>query len=96
MPWTKFALNGRYLGVGITNLLHTFNPQRIVIGGSVWLHAQEYMVSTMWDTIRQRSQSPDYWNNLEIVSAELGDDVGLLGAIALAEDELGKDEGVRG
>lgn len=89
----QFALNGRYLGVGITNLLHTFNPQRIVIGGSVWLHAQEYMVSTMWDTIRQRSQSPDYWNNLEIVSAELGDDVGLLGAIALAEDELERMRG---
>lgn len=84
----QFALNGRYLGVGITNLLHIFNPHRIVIGGSVWLHAQEFMVTTMWDTIRKRSQSPDYWNGLEITSAELGDDVGLLGAIALVEDEL--------
>jgi glucokinase len=84
----QFALNGRYLGVGITNLLHTFNPQRIVIGGSVWLHAQEFMITTMWETIRRRSKSPDYWNELEIVSAELGDDVGLLGAIALADDEM--------
>jgi glucokinase len=86
----QFARSGRYLGVGITNLLHTFNPQRIVIGGSVWLHAREYMVNTMWETIRKRSQSPDYWKDLEIVSAELGDDVGLLGAIALAEDEMGR------
>jgi glucokinase len=85
-----FARSGRYLGVGITNLLHTFNPQRIVIGGSVWLHAREYMVNTMWETIRKRSQSPGYWNELEIVTAELGDDVGLLGAIALAEDEMGR------
>jgi hypothetical protein len=46
------------------------------------------MVNTMWETIRKRSQSPDYWNQLDIVSAELGDDVGLLGAIALAEDEM--------
>ncbi len=89
----QFALNGRYLGVGITNLLHVFNPQRIVIGGSVWLHAQEFMVTTMWDTIRKRSQSPNYWNELEIVSAELGDDVGLLGAIALAEDEMERMRG---
>ena len=89
----QFALNGRYLGVGITNLLHTFNPQRIVIGGSVWLHAQEFMVSTMWEMIRKRSQSPDYWKDLEIVSAELGDDVGLLGAIALAEDEIERMRG---
>ena len=42
----------------------------------------------MWETIRQRAQSPDYWNHLEIVTAELGDDVGLLGAIALADDEM--------
>jgi glucokinase len=89
----QFALSGRYLGVGITNLLHTFNPQRIVIGGSVWLHAQEFMVNTMWETIRKRSQSPGYWQDLEIVSAELGDDVGLLGAIALAEDEMERMKG---
>jgi glucokinase len=89
----QFALSGRYLGVGITNLLHTFNPQRIVIGGSVWLHTKDFMVTTMWETIRKRAQSPDYWNTLEIVSAELGDDVGLLGAIALADDELERMRG---
>jgi glucokinase len=89
----QFALNGRYLGIGITNLLHIFNPQRIVIGGGVWLHAQEFMFTTMWETIRKRSQSPDYWTNLEIVSAELGGDVGLLGAIALAEDEMERMRG---
>ena len=89
----QFALTGRYLGVGITNLLHIFNPQRIVIGGSVWLHCQEFLSASMWETIRRRAQSPDYWSDLEIVSAELGDDVGLLGAIALAEDELGRMNG---
>jgi glucokinase len=89
----QFALSGRYLGVGITNLLHTFNPQRIVIGGSVWLHTKDFMAPTMWETIRKRAQSPDYWNTLEIVSAELGDDVGLLGAIALADDELERMRG---
>lgn len=89
----QFSLNGRYLGIGITNLLHMFNPQRIVIGGSVWLHAQEFMYTAMWETIRKRSQSPDYWNHLEIVSAELGGDVGLLGAIALAEDEMERMRG---
>ncbi len=84
----QFARNGRYLGIGITNLLHIFNPQRIVIGGSVWLHAQEFMLTALWETIRSRSQSPNYWSDLDIVSAELGEDVGLLGAVALAEDEL--------
>lgn len=89
----QFSLTGRYLGVGITNLLHTFNPQRIVIGGSVWMHAHPYMVESMWATIRRRAQSPHYWDALEIVPAQLGDDVGLLGAIALAEEELGRGIG---
>lgn len=89
----QFALNGRYLGVGFTNLLHLFNPQRIVVGGSVWLHAHAYMEATMWETIRRRAQSPDYWSTLEIVTAALGDDVGLLGAVALAADELERVHG---
>ena len=89
----QFVLTGRYLGIGIVNLLHIFNPQRIVIGGSVWLHTSEYMAESMWATIRKRSASPVYWNELEIVSAELGGDVGLLGAIALADDELERMRG---
>ncbi len=55
-PFTlaEFAETGRYMGVGITNLLHTFNPQRIVIGGSVWMHCRSYMEESMWATIRAR------------------------------------------
>lgn len=80
----EFRATGRYLGVGITNLLHTFNPQRIVIGGSVWMHCRAYMEESLWETVRARAQSQEYWQWLDIVSAELGDDVGLLGAVALA------------
>jgi glucokinase len=85
-----FRETGVYLGVGITNLLHIFNPQRIVIGGSVWLNCQSFMVDAVWSTIKARAQSPEYWQWLEIVPAALGDDVGLLGAVALAVGELNK------
>ena len=84
----QFEITGRYLGIGITNILHIFNPGRIVLGGSVWMHAQDLMLDTIWETIRQRAQSPEYWQELTIVSAALGDDVGLLGAVALAFDGL--------
>jgi glucokinase len=83
-----FESTARYLGIGITNILHIFNPDRIVMGGSVWMHAQELMLEPIWQTIRQRSESPEYWQELTIVSAALGDDVGLLGAVALAFDGL--------
>lgn len=89
----QFRITGRYLGVGITNMLHTFNPERIVIGGSVWLHCRELLEESMWETIRARAESPAYWQELTIVSAALGEDAGLLGAVALAMDGLhGKRE----
>jgi glucokinase len=87
-----FGETGRYMGVGIANLLHIFNPQRIVIGGSVWLNCHPFMLDSVWETIKARAQSPEYWQWLEIVPAALGDDVGLLGAVALAVGELTKAE----
>jgi hypothetical protein len=52
------------------------------------MHAQELMLETIWESIRSRAQSPEFWQELTIVSAALGDDVGLLGAVALAYDGL--------
>lgn len=87
-----FRQTGYYLGVGITNLLHIFNPERVVIGGSVWLHAGGLLAVPVWDTIRSRAKSPDYYEDLQIVSAALGDDAGLLGAVALAQSELDQNQ----
>jgi predicted NBD/HSP70 family sugar kinase len=83
----EFRHTGMLMGVGITNLLHTFNPQRIVIGGGVWQNCAPFMQESMWETIKQRTRAEEYWKWLDIVTAELGADVGLLGAVALALDE---------
>lgn len=90
----QFRIAGRYLGIGFTNLLHTFNPQRFVIGGSVWTHCQRFLVDPIWETIRARANAPEYWKNLEIVTAAFTDDVGLLGAVALAQLGL-RDQGIQ-
>lgn len=84
----QYRLVGKYMGTGIVNLLHTFNPECIVIGGGVWLHCQDLITGSMWETIKARSQSPAYWQELEIRTAALGGDVGLLGAVALALEGL--------
>lgn len=84
----QYRLVGRYMGTGIVNLLHTFNPECIVIGGGVWLNCRDLIRESMWETIRARAQSPAYWRDLEIRTAALGDDVGLLGATALALEEV--------
>jgi len=87
----EFRQTGILMGVGITNLLHIFNPQRIVIGGGVWQNCSVFMQKSMWETIKRRTRAEEYWRWLDIVSAELGSDVGLLGAVALALDESRAD-----
>jgi glucokinase len=86
----KLAVNafrraGKYLGIGITNLLHLFNPRMVVLGGSV-TKAGPLLFDPMWATI-QAHALPGFTEGLAIVRAALGDDVGLLGAVALVVTE---------
>ncbi len=81
-----FARAGRYLGIGIVNLLHLFNPRTVVLGGSV-TKAGALLFDPMNETIRMLAGS-FYLDGLAIAPAALGDDVGLLGAVALAVTEL--------
>ncbi len=77
---------GRYLGVGIVSLLHLFNPRMVVLGGSV-TKAGALLFEPMQETVRAMAHTP-YLDGLAIVQAALGDDVGLLGAVALAGREM--------
>lgn len=71
----------RYLGIGLANTIHSYNPERIVIGGGV-----SNVGDFLFDALRERTEElvmPSYRGTYEIVPAELGDDVGILGAAAL-------------
>ncbi len=76
-----FRRAGFYIGVGIVNLLYLFNPSMIIIGGSV-AKAGDLLFKPIWETVNSRI-SKIYRQGLSIVPAALGDDVGLMGAIAL-------------
>jgi len=76
-----FRRAGFYIGVGIVNLLYLFNPSMIIIGGSV-AKAGDLLFEPIWETVNSRI-SEIYRHELSIVPAALGDDVGLMGALAL-------------
>lgn len=78
---------GRYLGIGVANILHTFEPEMVIIGGGV-SNAGSLLFDPMWDELRRRVMTPAYLEDLKIVTPELGDDAGLMGAVALAISEL--------
>jgi len=73
-----FKRMGGYLGLGLVNLLHLFNPEKIVIGGKV-SRAWDYFIGDTLETFRERSMKGPR-EKVQIVQAECGDDAGILGA----------------
>ena len=79
------------LGVGIVSLLHAFDPEVIVIGGGMSQSLDLLLPGVAREIerhamIHQRGRMP-------VVKSELGDDVGLLGAAALAFDAYDAGQG---
>jgi glucokinase len=81
---------GHYLGLGLVNLVHVFNPHGIVIGGGV-SHMGDLILEPARKVVRQRC-FPLSQEGLSIVPGVLGDRAGALGAIVA----LGETRGNRG
>jgi glucokinase len=70
---------GRWLGIGIANLVVTINPDRIVIGGGVAVGAGDLL----FDPIREELEARVHVTSLagiDVVPAELGTLAGAIGA----------------
>lgn len=78
---------GTFIGMGIATLVHTFAPQRFVIGGGV-SNAGDLLLEPMRRAANERVLEA-YRGSYDIVLAALGDDAGLLGAAALAFGTFG-------
>ncbi len=74
---------GRYLGQAIADFLHTFNPTLVILGGGV---SQSYTLfaDALHNALQEHIMSSHFLTGLQIVTAQLGDDAGLMGALALA------------
>ncbi len=75
---------GRRLGSGVATLIDIFNPEMIVIGGSLIKMGEMYL-----GPMREAAKSqafPLLWNDVRIVEVALGDSAPALGAAAVAAD----------
>lgn len=79
-----FKRAGFYLGLGIINLLHIFNPSIIIIGGGV-SRSGNLFIEPIKTTLEQQVISSRYLDDLMITSPSLGDEAGLVGALVLAQ-----------
>ena len=78
---------GEYLGIAVANFLHAFDPSIVIFGGGV-SRVGPLLFEPFEASLKKRVFHPRYLENLKIEMADLGDDVGLLGALALAQVSL--------
>lgn len=82
-----YQVAGKYLGIGVANFLHTFDPSIVIFGGGV-SQSGPLLFDSFEKSLKEHVIHPRYLEGLVITRAELKDDAGLLGACALAELKL--------
>lgn len=70
------------LGIGLVNAL---NPARIVVGGGIAEHEPEHVLGALREGIRSRAFEVPA-QAVAVVPAELGADVGMIGAVLMARE----------
>ncbi len=90
-----WKLEANYISLAVINYICTLSPERIILGGGVM--KQEQMLPLIHKNIKRflndYIKAPEITDNIEkyIVLPELGDNAGVLGAIALAEKVYGQN-----
>ena len=69
------------IGVGLVNTLHLFSPEIILLGGSV-ITSNPWLLQRASEIVHERTIAQLY-RDVPIGVAQLGDQVGVLGAVAL-------------
>jgi predicted NBD/HSP70 family sugar kinase len=77
---------GTYLGYGMANVVNSFNPCLLVVGGSS-IRAGSYILEPAVKTMRRRALS-ELGERVRVVTGELGEDAGAVGAAALVLREV--------
>lgn len=79
---SAFERAGYYLGIAVANYLAIFDPSIVVFGGGV-SQVGDLLFKPFEESLRKHVFHPHYLDDLVITKAALGDDAGLLGALAL-------------
>ena len=74
-----------YLGVGMVNIVNIFNPDMIIVGGGVARMGELLLEPARQVVLKRAFELPA--RAVRIVTAQLGDDVGVLGAALFAREQ---------
>ena len=87
-PIAQTALEevGVQLGIGISNLVNTFNPEMVVLGGALSL-ASPFLLPLIEETVREHALEQPR-EIVEVAASAHGADACVMGAVALVLDEI--------
>lgn len=74
------------LACGVTSLANVFEPERVVIGGGVSREGEQ-LIGPVRERVRTETIGP-VGRDLDVVAAQLGDTVGVVGAAAVAFERV--------
>jgi glucokinase-like ROK family protein len=77
---------GKYLGIGVVNLVNIFNPELIVLGGALSL-ANEFLLPVIRGTVCESALKPPC-ENIHFEASAHGADACVMGAVALVLDDI--------
>ncbi|HXF86440.1 MAG TPA: ROK family protein [Anaerolineales bacterium] len=84
---SAFERAGYFLGIAVANYMAIFDPSILVFGGGV-SQVGDLLFKPFEASLREHVIHPHYLDDLLITRAALGDEAGLLGALALARMKL--------
>ncbi len=76
------ARAGTFIGQALADFLHIFNPSLVIFGGGV-SQSGAYLFDPIYAAMRKYVLSDHYLDGLSFMTAALGDNTGLMGALAL-------------
>ncbi|HTL50951.1 MAG TPA: ROK family protein [Planctomycetota bacterium] len=77
----------RILGMAASSIIHVLGPEMVVMGGGLMEACGPFLMPTIKKTVEQFTFEIER-RNVDVVMAQLGDDAGILGAAAIARDEM--------
>jgi glucokinase len=81
------ARAGAFIGQACADFLHIFNPTMIILGGGV-TNSGALLLDPLRESMKRNVMDPAYLDGLELTTASLGDDCGLVGALVQAQVRL--------
>jgi len=84
-----FVRAGGFIGQAVADFLHVFNPSIVIFGGGV-TQSGRLILDPIEESMKRNIMDKSYLDGLQIATVKLGDDAGLLGALAQARIRLSK------